>query len=66
MPKENKEEKYCCLISRWLEEFSDAKVHLIRARREFLLAIKTILDKELQRLEKAAKQKEPLRKVDVK
>jgi hypothetical protein len=66
MPKKNKEEKFCCIVSQWLEEFSDAREHLINARREVLLAIKTILDKELERLEKASQKKEPLRKVEVK
>ena len=66
MPKKNEEEKFCCIVSSWLEEFSDTKTHLINAKREFLLAVKTILDKELDRLEKAAKEKEPLRKVEVK
>jgi hypothetical protein len=66
MPKKTEEEKFCCIVSRWLEEFSEAREHLINARREVLLAIKTILDKELERLEKASHKKEPLRKVEVK
>jgi len=66
MPKKTEEEKFCCTVSRWLDEFSEAKTHLINARREFLLAIKTILDKELERLEREAKKGGPLRKVEVK
>ncbi len=60
--------KPCCLISELLAPFSDAFEHLINARKEMLLAVRAIIDKKIELLEKAAAKKgsEPARQVEVK
>lgn len=60
--------KPCCLISEMLAPFSEAFDHLINARKELLLAIRAIIDKKIELLEKAAAKKRgrPARQVEVK
>jgi len=69
MVKEATEEKkLCCLISELLAPFSDSINHLLNARKELLLAVRAIIDKKIELLEKAAAKKgsQPARQVEVK
>ena len=38
-----------------LPEFSEAKSHLLKAQKEFLLAVRSVLDKAIERAEDVAK-----------
>ncbi|TKJ34955.1 hypothetical protein CEE39_01955 [bacterium (candidate division B38) B3_B38] len=60
--------KPCCLISELLAPFSDALPHMLNARKELLLAVRAIIDKKIELLEKAAAKKGsgPARQVEVK
>jgi len=60
--------KPCCIISELLAPYSEAFNHLIFARKEMLLAVRAIIDKKIELLEKAAAKKgsEPARQVEVK
>ncbi len=51
-----------------LPEFSEAKSHLLKAQKEFLLAVRSVLDKAIERAEDVAKKqkKKTIKKVEIK
>jgi len=57
-----------CPICHLMSHFSGAEKHLVNARKEFLLAMRELLDKEIERLEKKSggKGSKKARKVNLK
>ncbi len=51
-----------------LPEFSEAKSHLLKAQKEFLLAVRSVLDKAIERAEDVAKKqkRKTIKKVEIK
>lgn len=49
-------------------EFSEAKSHLLKAEKEFLLAVRSILDRAIERTEDVSKEqkRKTIKKVDIK
>jgi len=60
----------CPLLSLLFAQFGDAGVHLLKAKKEILLAMKSVLEAQIARTEgmvsRAEAKKEPPKKVEVK